>query len=95
MRDLTPDETASLETCGRVGFTWQETAAALDLDPDEVKSQFAAEQGDVYTHWTKGRLQAELELRLSIFEQAKAGAAPMLERMLRYYQKTDTENRDL
>ena len=95
MRDLTDEEKEQLTLCGRVGFTYEEVALNFDLNVDEVGVQFANKEGEIFSGWIKGRLQAEAELRNATLKSAINGSIPSLTKMLEYYRKTDRIHNDL
>jgi len=93
--ELTENQIATIIQCGTVGFNYRDTSAIVGLDENEVKEQFISEKGNVYEAWRKGRLQTELNLRNSMLRAAQDGAAPMVEKVLRFLNRTDEDHRDL
>lgn len=84
-----------MEQCGRLGFNYKELAAVLSVPVEDVQQQFEAEKGSVYEPWLKGRLQVEIEVRSAMLRDALNGSAPMMEKMLRFFQQTEEMHRQL
>ena len=95
MKELTEAELANVENCGKVGFSYRELAAILEVSELDISEQFVNHEGQVYAAWMKGRMQTELDLRNAILREAKAGSAPMLNQISNILNRTDEEHSKL
>lgn len=93
----TPEPTLedNIRSCGSVGFSWLQTAIALNLDKADVKKQFATQSGKVYDLYMEGRYQHELEIRQAVLQSAKNGSTPAQQQMLEFFATADSELRDI
>ncbi len=95
MKELTEADMANIEKMGGVGFSYKEVALALSIPESEVREEFENHEGRIYQAWMKGRLQTELDLRLTILREAKNGSSPMLGKLQNILQTTDEEHEKL
>ncbi len=95
MRELTDKDLEDVEQCGRVAFSYKEVAYHLQVPVKDVRDQFQREEGVIFEHWMRGRLQVELEIRQVVVEGAKNGSTPMLEKLLEFFKKTEREHKEL
>lgn len=56
-----------VETCGQCQMTFPETALLCGVSIDEIK------KGLLHTHYTKGKLEAELAVRRALVQKAQDG----------------------
>lgn len=92
MRALTEGELANIENMGSVGFSYKEVALVLSVPEIEVREQFENKKGVIFQAWMKGRLQTELNLRLTMLREAQNGSSPMISKMQSILETTDEEH---
>lgn len=95
IEDLTDNDYKEIEICGRVGLTYKEVAYNSGLTIDVVAKQFVTEDGPIFSHWIRGRLQAELEIRQQVLESAKNGSSPAIDKMIEFFKRADLAHREL
>ena len=91
VREYSPEELATIEKCGSVGFSYKELALILAVPELEIQEEFEKKAGKLYQAWMKGRMQTELSLRLEILKDALGGSSQMINQMTDILHRTDEE----
>lgn len=70
---LCEEEYADIEKLAGTGYTPEEIAMYLSVDPIEFKRQLAKEESTVRFHYNKGILTTNYEISEKLLENAKSG----------------------
>ncbi len=76
MTQLTEKNLSMIEVMAGTGFSLDEIAEVLEVDPTEFATEYRNTGSAVRKHYRKGYLQAQLELRKRIFKDAGHGSSP-------------------
>ncbi len=77
---------SEVEEWAKHGFTITEIALALDLDEDQLQTEFLA-QSDFFKAYKKGQLTSALDMRKSVFDLAGKGHSDSQKRAQTYLNK--------
>ena len=91
---LTEDQEKQIFEMGKLGFSYKEIAINFDLPMQEVASQFALENGCVFSAWKKGNIQAVFELRSTIMKSALNASTPHVKEMIQILAQVQQLNDD-
>lgn len=86
---LTEEEQENLQQCGAVGFSPDEVAIVFGWGAWLVHRQFDEKKGNIYETYMKGRLQAELNIRMTVVKSAQNGSTPAQQQLQEYYRIAD------
>lgn len=86
--NLTTEQLNEITSMASLFFTIDDIAANIEADPDELKGEIMSKEGDAYTHFMKGRIKTEIELRTSIKQAAMNGSNPAQEQMINFLKQS-------
>lgn len=81
--DLTKKQLEEIEAGGKCQFTVENVAVIIEVDPKAFEKLMHDKNSAAYKRYTKGRLQAEFEVRQSIIELANRGSSQAQELFLK------------
>ncbi len=74
--ELTDEQLAELEKLGSVATSFDDCAIILEIKTSVFLKQMKTKGSPVFNTYMKGFLQAEFEIKQSVFEMAKNGSSP-------------------
>lgn len=92
MQNYKEEQLKEIEHLAGLCFTIRQIATILNVNADELAEEYSNTESDVRTHYNRGSLIAESQIRKSIFDLAKSGSAASQQQYLALMKQRDIDN---